>query len=82
MSGRALELVTRAIASQIGVSEAEVSPQGQLVADLGLDSVDMAEVCLELEEELGVSISVEEVAALAEGTVADLAATLATVRGL
>lgn len=61
------------IADQLGTSPEEVKPTSLLVDDLGADSLDLIEILIAVEEELGVVLddaefekaaTVEEVAAL------------------
>ncbi len=70
----------RAAASKIlarasGRDEAELRPEFDLVADLGIDSPKQLELLIELEEALGTEISDEDAAALETvGDVLDYAA--------
>jgi acyl carrier protein len=48
------------IAEQLGVEEAQVSPEASLIEDLGADSLDTVEVVMALEEAFGTEIPDEE----------------------
>lgn len=47
------------VAEQAGKNQAEFRPEHRLMADLGLDSLDVAEVTMKLEEELHVQLPEE-----------------------
>lgn len=55
-----LEKVREIIAEQLHVKIEEVVPEAKFVADLGADSLDIAELVMALEEEFGVSIPEED----------------------
>ena len=46
-----LERIKKVTVEQLGVEEAEVSPQSKFVEDLGADSLDLVEFIMALEEE-------------------------------
>jgi acyl carrier protein len=48
--------VKKIVAEQLGVSEAEVTPEKSFVADLGADSLDTVELVMALEDEFGIEI--------------------------
>lgn len=48
------------IAEQAGTILADVKPESNLVADLGMDSLDLIETCMAIEEEFEVEIDDEE----------------------
>jgi len=48
------------IADQLGVNEDTITPQTDLVEDLGVDSLDIVEIALALEEEYGIEEMTEE----------------------
>ena len=49
------QLVQRALAKRVGVEPSEIAPETELMT-LGVDSLDSAELLMELEEVLGVEI--------------------------
>jgi acyl carrier protein len=49
--------IKRIVIEQMGVSEEEVVPGAQFVADLGADSLDLVELVMAAEEEFGIEIS-------------------------
>jgi len=49
------------LAEQLGVESATLTPEANLVDDLGADSLDVVELVMALEEEFGVEIPDEEV---------------------
>lgn len=52
--------VTKIVAEQLGVSEAEVKNESSFVDDLGADSLDTVELVMALEEEFDCEIPDEE----------------------
>lgn len=48
--------IIKMVASQGGVKETQVTPSSSLVADVGLDSLDILEVVMAVEEEFGIMI--------------------------
>ncbi|MEE9171580.1 MAG: acyl carrier protein [candidate division NC10 bacterium] len=48
------------IVEQLGVDEAEVTPDASFVEDLGADSLDTVELIMVLEEEFGIEIPDED----------------------
>jgi acyl carrier protein len=50
------ERVKQIIVEQLGVDEAEVTPNASFVDDLGADSLDTVELVMAFEEEFGVEI--------------------------
>jgi acyl carrier protein len=51
------QLVQRALAKRVGIEPSEIAPETELMT-LGVDSLDSAELLMELEEVLGVEIEV------------------------
>lgn len=44
------------IADNLGISEAQISPDAKFIEDLGADSLGLVEIVMALEEEFGVDI--------------------------
>ena len=55
------DLVKQVIAEQLGVKLEEVADHSLLVDDLGADSLDTIELCMELEDKLRTEISDSEI---------------------
>ncbi len=69
-------VATKVLVRASGRPEAELLPEQDLVADLGIDSPKQLELLIALEEALGVEITDEEAAAMETvGDVLDYAAT-------
>ncbi len=60
MSAAVEERVKKIIIDQLGVDEAEVTPEAKFIDDLGADSLDTVELVMALEEEFGVEIPDED----------------------
>lgn len=56
--------------NQIGIDEDKVKPESDIIKDLGLDSLDIVDMLMYVEEEFGVSIDDGDVADMK--TVADV----------
>jgi acyl carrier protein len=52
--------VKKIIVEQLGVDEAEVTPEASFIDDLGADSLDTVELIMALEEKFGVEVPDEE----------------------
>ncbi|HAN94037.1 MAG TPA: acyl carrier protein [Limnochordia bacterium] len=57
---RIFEKVKTIIVEQLGINEAEVTPDASFVEDLGADSLDVVELIMALEEEFDLKITDEE----------------------
>ena len=60
MSATIEEKVKNIIVEQLGVDEAEVTPEAKFIDDLGADSLDTVELVMALEEEFGIEIPDED----------------------
>ncbi|MDR2346962.1 MAG: acyl carrier protein [Planctomycetaceae bacterium] len=69
MSAVVDELV-KIIANRFGVEESTIKPETDILNDLGADSLEIAELLIEIEDKLSVSIDESEVQSLT--TVADV----------
>ncbi|HHW72912.1 MAG TPA: acyl carrier protein [Firmicutes bacterium] len=57
---RIFEKVKTIIVEQLGINEADVTPEASFVEDLGADSLDVVELIMALEEEFDLKITDEE----------------------
>lgn len=55
-----VDKVKELLASQLGISSADISEDKEIVKDLGADSLDIVEMLMTLEEEYNVTIPDEE----------------------
>lgn len=60
MSSAVFDRVKKIIVEQLGVDEAEVTPEASFVDDLNADSLDLVELIMSLEEEFSLQIADEE----------------------
>ena len=60
MSAAVDDKVKKIIIDQLGVDEAEVTPEAKFIDDLGADSLDTVELVMALEEEFGHDIPDEQ----------------------
>lgn len=54
------EKVKKIIVEQLGVNEAEVTPEAKFIDDLGADSLDIVELIMAFEDEYGIEIPDED----------------------
>ncbi|MDD5090598.1 MAG: acyl carrier protein [Candidatus Wallbacteria bacterium] len=52
--------VKKVVAEQLGVDEAEITPEASFVDDLGADSLDLVELIMSLEEKFNIEIPDED----------------------
>ncbi len=52
--------VREMVASQLGKSEDEITPESSFIEDLGADSLDLVEPIMSMEDEFGLEISDED----------------------
>jgi acyl carrier protein len=52
--------IVEIIATQLGIDQADVTPEANVVDDLGADSLDVVELVMALEEEFNLEIPDEE----------------------
>lgn len=55
-----IDKVKELMAKQLNVSEDSVTPEKEIVKDLGADSLDIVEMLMTLEEEFGVTVPDED----------------------
>ena len=55
------ERVYEIVATQLGVSKEQITPETHFVNDLGADSLDQVELVMELEEEFDIDVADEDV---------------------
>lgn len=56
-----LEKVKETIAEQLGISKDSITPQSNIVEDLGADSLDVIEMLMTLEDEYGITIPDDQI---------------------
>lgn len=54
------EKVKQLISEQLGVDEADITPNAHFIEDLGADSLDQVELVMAIEEAFGVEVSDED----------------------
>ena len=60
MAADVYDRMKKIIVEQLGVDEADVTPQASFVEDLNADSLDLVELIMSLEEEFNLEISDED----------------------
>lgn len=68
------EAVKALLAKQLRISEDKITPDASIMKDLGADSLDILQLLMSIEEDYGIVIPDEELAAF--GTVGDIVAYL------
>ncbi|MBQ3571513.1 MAG: acyl carrier protein [Clostridia bacterium] len=58
------EKISSLMAEQLSIDKATITPESEIIKDLGADSLDVVEMLLELEKEYGVEITDEQAAEL------------------
>lgn len=56
------EILLRAVCNILGAHESEIKPETNFVDDLGADSLDLYQIIMEVEEELGIEVDAESLA--------------------
>jgi acyl carrier protein len=79
MAADTLERVKKIIVEQLGVEDAEVTPEASITDDLGADSLDQVELVMAFETEFGIDIPDEEAEKIK--TVGDAVSKIETVQG-
>ncbi|MBR1676082.1 MAG: acyl carrier protein [Clostridia bacterium] len=64
------EKVASLLSEQLGVDKAEITPDSDVVKDLGADSLDIVQMLMELEDQFGITVPEEEATEIK--TVADI----------
>ncbi|MGM0443496.1 MAG: acyl carrier protein [Fibrobacterota bacterium] len=55
-----LKKVQEVVADQLGIEESEVTPEKKFIDDLGADSLDLAELVMELEDKFDIEDGISE----------------------
>ena len=66
------EKIASLMAEQLGVDKASITPESEIIKDLGADSLDVVEMLMVLEDEFNITVSDEE--SLKLKTVGDIVA--------
>lgn len=56
--------VVELISSQLGIDKSKVTPDAEIISGLGADSIDVFEMIMALEDELGIEVPEEKVQTL------------------
>lgn len=56
--------VAELISSQLGIDKSKVTPEAEIISGLGADSIDVFEMIMALEDELGIEVPEEKVQTL------------------
>ena len=71
------EEIAKTLAEQLGISQADIKPESEIVKDLGADSLDVVELLMTLEDNTGKTIPEDKVGDLK--TVGDVVKLLETL---
>lgn len=52
--------VTKILTEKLGIAESEITPEANFVKDLGIDSLDLAEIVMEFEQTFDIRIPDED----------------------
>lgn len=69
--------IAETLAEQLGIAKEDIKPESEIVKDLGADSLDVVELLMTLEDNMGVTIPEDKVGDLK--TVGDVAKLLETL---
>ncbi len=56
--------IAELLAQQLNIDKGTITPQSEIIKDLGADSLDVVEMLMGLEEEFGIEVSEEEAVSL------------------
>ena len=68
------ENVVTLLADQLGLNKADITPESDIIKDLGADSLDVVQMLMAMEDEFGITVSEEDASSLK--TVADIVAVI------
>ncbi|MBR1868094.1 MAG: acyl carrier protein [Clostridia bacterium] len=68
------EKVVSLLAEQLGLDKANITPESDIIKDLGADSLDVVQMLMAMEDEFGITVSEDDAASLK--TVADIVAVI------
>lgn len=55
------ERIINLLADRLGINELEINEKSDFIADLGVDSLDMIEIVMDIEKEFGLKVKDEEI---------------------
>ena len=55
-----IETITQIIVDQLGVDKSAVAPEAKFIDDLGVDSLDIVELLMALEDQFGIEVPDED----------------------
>jgi acyl carrier protein len=65
MNEQVSKTVTEILVNKIGLEESEITPDANFIKDLGIDSLDFAELIMEFEQAFDIKINDDDAAGLA-----------------
>ena len=68
------EKVVSLLAEQLGLDKANITPESDIIKDLGADSLDVVQMLMAMEDEFGITVSEDDAASLK--TLADIVAVI------